>query len=73
MQVIYVARNPKDVSVSYYHYVRMLAEVHFNGNYQSFFDKFINDKGEQHCRPLVEKPLAANFIYYVKDKADDSN
>jgi len=43
-KLIYIHRNPKDVSVSYYHFARMLAELKYNQNFANFFDKFIKGK-----------------------------
>uniref|UniRef100_A0A2I3HA60 Sulfotransferase n=1 Tax=Nomascus leucogenys TaxID=61853 RepID=A0A2I3HA60_NOMLE len=41
LQVVYVARNPKDVAVSYYHFYRM-AKVHPDpGTWDSFLENFM--------------------------------
>ncbi|XP_013772565.1 amine sulfotransferase-like [Limulus polyphemus] len=40
---IYIARNPRDCCVSYYHHTKMLPEYHFeNGNFDDFFEIFID-------------------------------
>ena len=45
-KVVYVARNPKDVIVSYYHHHRMLQKVHgFEGTLEQFANHFIEDLG----------------------------
>ena len=41
LQMIYIARNAKDVAVSYYHFYRM-AKVHPDpGPWDSFLEKFM--------------------------------
>lgn len=45
LQVIYVARNAKDVAVSYYHFYRM-AKVHPEpGTWDNFLEKFMAGEG----------------------------
>lgn len=46
LQVIYVARNPKDVVVSYYHLHRLVKNLDYKGDFQEFWKCFINDRGE---------------------------
>ena len=47
-QIIYIARNPKDVVVSFFHYVRYLFPVtRYKGEFNEFFDLFVQDKGIQ--------------------------
>lgn len=43
-KVIYVARNPRDVVVSYYHHHRMWATHGYTGDFKKFFDYFINEQ-----------------------------
>lgn len=46
LQMIYIARNAKDVAVSYYHFYRM-AKVHPDpGPWDSFLEKFMAGEGE---------------------------
>ena len=44
-QVVYVARNPKDVIVSYFHYHKLIHFHQFTGDLESFADYFMSDKG----------------------------
>ncbi|XP_076358496.1 sulfotransferase 1C2-like isoform X1 [Tachypleus tridentatus] len=42
---IYVARNPKDCCVSFYHHTKMLTEYQFtDGTFEDFFEIFLNGK-----------------------------
>ncbi|EFX84144.1 hypothetical protein DAPPUDRAFT_301389 [Daphnia pulex] len=43
-KVVYVARNPKDVLVSYFHYHRLIHFHQFTGDLESFADYFMSDK-----------------------------
>ena len=43
-QVVYVARNPKDVMVSYYHHHKLIKFHDFNGNVEEFARYFMQDK-----------------------------
>lgn len=44
-QIVYVARNAKDVAVSYYYFYQM-AKIHPEpGTWEEFLDKFIAGKG----------------------------
>lgn len=42
-QVVYVARNPKDVCVSYYHFAKQLGERFFNGTFDNLLDAFMDN------------------------------
>ena len=45
-QVVYVARNPKDVIVSYYYHHRLIKFHYFDGDLESFAHRFMQDQGE---------------------------
>ncbi|XP_017782123.1 PREDICTED: sulfotransferase family cytosolic 1B member 1-like [Nicrophorus vespilloides] len=62
-KIIHVARNPKDVCVSYYHHMKMFNV--FLGNFEQQWQLFINDK-------LVSSPFFKNVLSYF-DRCDESN
>ena len=43
---IYVARNPKDVAVSLFYHTRRMVWFEFTGDWNCFFEYFINGKAE---------------------------
>lgn len=45
-QIIYVARNPKDNMVSYYHFQRMNKALPAPGTWEEYFESFLTGKGE---------------------------
>lgn len=55
-QVIYMARNPKDLVVSYYQFHRSLRTMSYRGTFQEFCRRFMNDKRK--CRPHRRPPAA---------------
>lgn len=42
MQVVYVARNPKDALVSYYHHNKLIKLHDYRGNLETFAEYFMN-------------------------------
>ncbi|KAA8579911.1 hypothetical protein FQN60_005446 [Etheostoma spectabile] len=44
IQVIYMARNPKDLVVSYYQFHRSLRTMSYRGTFQEFCRRFMHDK-----------------------------
>ena len=38
-------RNPRDVAVSYYYFTKMIKPVNYNGEFEDFFDLFLQGKG----------------------------
>lgn len=44
-KVVYVARNPKDVIVSYYYHHKLLKMHGFQGDLEEFAEYFMNDEG----------------------------
>jgi len=45
-KIVYVARNPKDVSVSFYHFMKSLTGMGFQGDYETFAELFMDDSRE---------------------------
>lgn len=46
LQVIYVARNPKDVLVSYYHFHKYATMLQTPKNFTEFFENFMEGNGK---------------------------
>jgi hypothetical protein len=42
-QMIYIARNPKDMCVSFYHYCRLFHD--FSGSFEEFAELILTDNG----------------------------
>lgn len=45
-QVVYVARNPKDVVVSLHHHCRLLQTLDYSGTLEQFIKYFVEDDGK---------------------------
>lgn len=45
-KIIYVARNPKDVAVSWYHLNKAIKTQHYLGNFEEFWNYFQKDLSE---------------------------
>ena len=45
MKVVYVARNPKDVVVSFFFHHKLIKIHKFTGDMQLFAEYFMNDQG----------------------------
>ena len=46
LQVVYVARNPKDVMVSYYYYSKESLNYSYRGSFENFAKKLMNGKSK---------------------------
>lgn len=42
-QVVYMARNPKDVVTSFYHHSRIFKNHDFDGTFEEFVQYFLDD------------------------------
>ena len=61
-QMVYVARNAKDVAVSYYYFYQM-AKMHPDpGTWEEFLDKFMTGKGESNSYFNDRVPLWKIFL-----------
>lgn len=49
-----MARNPKDLVVSYYQFHRSLRTMSYRGTFQEFCRRFMNDKRESASMPLPQ-------------------
>nr|CAD7206139.1 unnamed protein product [Timema douglasi] len=56
LQMVYVARNPKDMCVSYYHYCMLVHNL--KGSFQDFCDLFLKDRGQSSTSVELEDTLA---------------
>ena len=52
-QVVYVARNPKDVIVSYFHHHKLLAVQDFTADIEKFADYFMKDECKMKYRLTI--------------------
>lgn len=46
LQIIYVARDPRDVIISLYHFARLHVIWGFKGTFDDFIDDFLNDRSK---------------------------
>ena len=53
MQVIYVARNPKDMVVSYFNHLKTLKLQGFDSDFATLFEYFIKGQGMTKCTAFV--------------------
>ncbi|KAF0303386.1 Sulfotransferase 1C2A [Amphibalanus amphitrite] len=76
-KVVYVARNPKDVCVSYYNHNRLMATHGFTGNLELFMQHFMD--GNIKLNPCIDHMIEAwnlrhhpnmCFIFYEDMKRD---
>ncbi|KAM3963076.1 sulfotransferase 1C4-like [Aphomia sociella] len=76
-KVIYVARDPRDVAVSYYHHYKMMLMYEFEGDFKTFWNLFITNKVDwapygDHIREAWEKRHHPNllFLFYEELSKD---
>lgn len=76
-QVVYVARNPKDICVSFYHFLMELKGRFFSGTFENVLDAFIADNllyGPywDHIRQARQQKDNPNFhmMFYEDMKTD---
>ncbi|GFX40249.1 sulfotransferase 1E1 [Trichonephila clavipes] len=75
--IFYIMRNPKDVVVSYYHFVRMMTVSDYSGNFENFFQEFLSDKVPygpiwKHYQEMWDHLNEANiFILFYEDLHKD--
>ncbi|KAF0029536.1 hypothetical protein F2P81_018641 [Scophthalmus maximus] len=67
-KVIYMARNPKDLAVSYYQFHRSLRTMSYRGSFQEFCRRFMNDKlgyGSwfDHVQEFWEHRMDSNVLF----------
>ncbi|XP_075755688.1 sulfotransferase 4A1 isoform X2 [Pelodiscus sinensis] len=67
-KVIYMARNPKDLVVSYYQFHRSLRTMSYRGTFQEFCRRFMNDKlgyGSwfDHVQEFWEHHMDSNVLF----------
>ncbi|KAK7604004.1 hypothetical protein V9T40_004277 [Parthenolecanium corni] len=65
-KIIYVARNPKDCSVSYYHYCRLIHDFH--GTFEDFCELFLEGKTPvgnmwEHVREFWKRRDESNILF----------
>ncbi|XP_071519222.1 sulfotransferase 1 family member D1-like isoform X2 [Panulirus ornatus] len=77
-EVVYVARNPKDVVVSYHHFMRLLKCHDFVGSFDQFVQQFVDDDLYYgpfwlHLKEAWEKRDHPNlhFIFFEELKANN--
>lgn len=44
-KIVYVARDPRDVVVSLYHFYRLMPVPQFTGDFKTFWNMFVRDNG----------------------------
>ncbi|KAB7498678.1 Sulfotransferase 1C4 [Armadillidium nasatum] len=76
-KVLYIARNPRDVTISYHHHSRLIRNHNYTGNLDSFVDHMINDRLMfspywEHIKEGWNKRNHPNmlFCFYEDMKAD---
>ncbi|WP_372365306.1 sulfotransferase domain-containing protein [Candidatus Uabimicrobium sp. HlEnr_7] len=68
---IYIARNPKDCAVSYYHFARQYQRMNFQGTWDEFFTLYMNGKIQygsifDHVVTWWKRSQTGNDILFIK-------
>ena len=76
-KVVYVARNPRDAMVSYYHHHKLIRCHQFTGDFKTFAERFMKDQVMyspffQHCEEAWQLRESPNllFIFFEDMKKD---
>jgi len=51
LKCIFVARNPKDVAVSFFNHSRNLSMYQYTGKFENYLQMFM--RGESRCMPFI--------------------
>ncbi|KAK2164619.1 hypothetical protein LSH36_61g08010 [Paralvinella palmiformis] len=60
-KVIYIARNVKDVSVSYFHFIKMLTITKYSGEFNDFLTTFVD--GKDHVLGYWKQREQSNILF----------
>lgn len=75
LQLIYIARNPRDTAISYFYFMQLLTQCSFQGTLSSFIDMFLSDKGMYIGRPFLNgdwlTPVPDCLCKTVSEKGSD--
>ncbi|XP_052757531.1 sulfotransferase 1C4-like isoform X2 [Galleria mellonella] len=76
-KVVYVARDPRDAAVSYYHHCKMMQMYGFKGDFKAFWNLFITNRVdwtpyEGHIKEAWEKRHHPNMLFlFYEDLCKD--
>ena len=62
---MYVARNPKDVIVSYYYHHKLMKLIDYKGDFEEFAQYFLDDESKYfiYCNVYYKNALGNVYIY----------
>ncbi|XP_022256006.1 estrogen sulfotransferase-like isoform X2 [Limulus polyphemus] len=64
-KIVYIMRNPKDVLVSYYHFLRMVKEISYKGSFEEFFKSFLDGK-------IPYGPIWKHYLEWWEHRNDEN-